>query len=594
MTRLDPLDELPSGRARFWRYARVWAAPLLLWILVVFALREPLQYWLHGEERYDEASLQEWLDEARGYRGTLREMIDDYLSRAREYTELRRQTPPDDPEQASELHLRQVKTSAAVALRHEEIYEQLKTLGVPPTKRYAGQLPLFPIIYRLQVRFHLEGSPLAEMSSVRVGDNGFRLDEPITWDSGLPFDASQYQILEHHLNAYTTVYVRYQLHAYNKRQRIEQAHHQRLRQLSALAVAGTVLGLTWMVIVQRRERERERQRIHARQTVDRTERMLLQEERRHAETERQLLEQRLATQAAERQALELKSQMWASIGIMAGSYAHNIKNLLVRPNDLLRRCMEVDGLSSDQSLMLNEVQQTLGTVTERLQQILHTVRRDPSHTEATLLDLNAVVAELERTWKDLAREKWKLELVPELNAHLGNGQASGEPLWIAGDVSHLQQAIENLLFNARDATFEMRNHLRDDARQAEDLDGPSRRQALIAAAAWKGRVILRTLRRDGSIVLEVCDNGAGMTEEVRRRCTEAHFSTKRDNAIYEGHSTGMGLGLSFVVAILEHHHARLEIDSEPLHGTTFRIRFPDTEEAAKAELTRAESEGPMR
>jgi signal transduction histidine kinase len=65
-----------------------------------------------------------------------------------------------------------------------------------------------------------------------------------------------------------------------------------------------------------------------------------------------------------------------------------------------------------------------------------------------------------------------------------------------------------------------------------------------------------------------------MTDEVRRRCTETHFSTKRDNAIYEGHSTGMGLGLSFVVAILEHHRARLEIDSEPLCGTIFRIRFP--------------------
>ena len=60
------------------------------------------------------------------------------------------------------------------------------------------------------------------------------------------------------------------------------------------------------------------------------------------------------------------------------------------------------------------------------------------------------------------------------------------------------------------------------------------------------------------------DNGIGMTEEVRRRCTETHFSTKRDNAIYEGNSTGMGLGLSFVVAILEHHQATLEIESEPL------------------------------
>ena len=34
---------------------------------------------------------------------------------------------------------------------------------------------------------------------------------------------------------------------------------------------------------------------------------------------------------------------------------------------------------------------------------------------------------------------------------------------IDGDISHLQQAIENLLFNARDATFEMRNHLTEPA-----------------------------------------------------------------------------------------------------------------------------------
>jgi two-component system, cell cycle sensor histidine kinase and response regulator CckA len=36
----------------------------------------------------------------------------------------------------------------------------------------------------------------------------------------------------------------------------------------------------------------------------------------------------------------------------------------------------------------------------------------------------------------------------------------------------------------------------------------------------------------------------------------------------------MGLGLSFVVAILEHHQARLEIESQPLAGASFRARFP--------------------
>src|SRR5207248_9665760 len=99
-------------------------------------------------------------------------------------------------------------------------------------------------------------------------------------------------------------------------------------------------------------------------------------------------------------------------------------------------------------------------------------------------------------------------------------------------------------------------------------------------AAWRGRVVLRTRREADEVVLEVSDNGAGMTEEVRRRCTETHFSTKRDNALYEGHSTGMGLGLSFVVAILEHHRAKLEIESAPLRGATFRVHFPAVKEAA--------------
>jgi signal transduction histidine kinase len=166
----------------------------------------------------------------------------------------------------------------------------------------------------------------------------------------------------------------------------------------------------------------------------------------------------------------------------------------------------------------------------------------------------------------MAREKWKLDLAVDLDPG---------PLWVDGDLSHLQQAVENLLFNARDATFEMRNHQRTRARAGAEAGGSDRRQALIAAAAWRGSVLLRTRREDGRIVLEVQDNGIGMTEEVRRRCTETHFSTKRDNALYEGHSTGMGLGLSFVTVILEHHRAPLTIESQAQHGTTFRVRFPE-------------------
>src|SRR4029078_10137438 len=143
---------------------------------------------------------------------------------------------------------------------------------------------------------------------------------------------------------------------------------------------------------------------------------------------------------------------------------------------------------------------------------------------------------------------------------------------VTGDLSHLQQAIENLLFNARDATFEMRNYLRDEA--TREPAPAARRQKLLDAAAWKGEVHLRAYRDGDSVILEVRDNGIGMTEEVRRNCLTTHFSTKRDNALYEGYSAGMGLGLSFVAVVLEHHRATLEIESAPLRGATFRLRFP--------------------
>jgi signal transduction histidine kinase len=394
---------------------------------------------------------------------------------------------------------------------------------------------------------------------VRFKDND---PEPITWDSEWPVKSSQYKELTHEIHPRAVVYVRYQLHAYSNRQREEQQTTARLWRLAALAVAATILGLSWVVVTQTRERKRERQHALAEHQAASAERLLYQEQQQREETERRLLEQQLATQAAERRALELKSQLFANIGIMAGSYAHNIKNLLVRPNDLLERCLEPGAMPPEQATMLREVRETLGIVTERLQQILRTVRRDPTKTEPARLDLNVILRDLERTWRDLSHDRWKLEFALELDA---------ADCAVAGDLSHVQQAIENLLFNARDATFEQRVRLREEAHR---IDGPARRPALIAAAGWKGRVVLRTKRVGDEVVLQVSDNGAGMTEDVRLRCTEAHFSTKRDNAIFEGMSTGMGLGLSFVLAVLEHHHATLEIDSAPGQGTTFRARFP--------------------
>ena len=367
------------------------------------------------------------------------------------------------------------------------------------------------------------------------------------------------------------IHVHYQLHAYDKRQRERELQTIRARNLSLLAVLATGLALGWVIYAQGRERERERQRLLTQQEMDEKQRLLLQEELRRQEAERQreeverdLLQQRLAAQTSERELLEVKSQLLASIGIMAGSYAHNIKNLLVRPNDLLQRCLEGNSIPDEKAKMLGEVKETLGTVTERLQQILRTVRRDPSQSELSDLNLSELLRELERTWQQMA-EKWQLTFHLDLK---------DEPLIVQGDHSHLQQAIENLLFNARDAIFDMRNRRREEARKGNADNPTARQQAILEAVSWKGNVWIRGWQEKDEAVIEIQDDGTGMTEEVRERCLETHFSTKRNDAMFEGQASGMGLGLSFVQVIFDHHDAELEIDSSPMKGATFRVRFP--------------------
>lgn len=520
------------------------AAPLMLCGLLLLLLQEPLRWWLHGEEIYDEQAMVEWLREARIGFKTLPELLREMVDSARQQT----------------VKLR-TDASQSPIVTHEdkraEIQEMLRALAAPPTKVYTGQLPLFPIIYRLEVGFDSELQTAFDP----------RLDfRPIVWDADMPRRAAQFRRLQSYdLVGEPGVYVRadYHLHAFMAKQFKEREEASRRILLNGVGLCLAFVAIGWGYFNHLRERQRQQQRLLADQKVHQAETRELQEALRRQEAERR-------HQEVERQNLELKSQMLANISITAGSYAHNIKNLLVRPNDLLRRCLEESPGPGEQARMLGEVKQTLGTVTERLQQILQTVRRDPSKSERVRIDLNELVREIHRTWAEMARDKWKLLLELDLGEY-------GKPMWIDGDRSHLEQVLENLLFNARDATFEMRNHLREQARRDAGngpLDAP-RRQALIAAAGWRGRVVLHTRLSAGCPILEVEDNGIGMTAEVQARCTETYFSTKRNNALFAGMSAGMGVGLSFVTVILEHHHARLAIESEAFKGSRFRVSFPE-------------------
>jgi signal transduction histidine kinase len=89
----------------------------------------------------------------------------------------------------------------------------------------------------------------------------------------------------------------------------------------------------------------------------------------------------------------------------------------------------------------------------------------------------------------------------------------------------------------------------------------------IQACESGGVVCARTRADPGGVVVEVRDNGCGISPEHRSRLFEPFFTTKP-----VGQGTGLGLSVSF--GIVRDHGGQIEVESEVGGGSTFRVRLP--------------------
>lgn len=84
-----------------------------------------------------------------------------------------------------------------------------------------------------------------------------------------------------------------------------------------------------------------------------------------------------------------------------------------------------------------------------------------------------------------------------------------------------------------------------------------------------GRLTIRTALLDPEwAMVEVEDTGCGIPPELRERIFDLNFTTKR-----EGHF-GLGIGLSVALQIVQQHHGRIEVASEPGRYTRMRVCLP--------------------
>lgn len=86
------------------------------------------------------------------------------------------------------------------------------------------------------------------------------------------------------------------------------------------------------------------------------------------------------------------------------------------------------------------------------------------------------------------------------------------------------------------------------------------------AVAADGRVRVTTGQDDGWAVLQVADNGCGMTDDFLRRSLFRPFQTTKKH--------GLGIGMFQSRMIVEAHGGRIHVTSEPGKGSTFRVLLP--------------------
>lgn len=223
----------------------------------------------------------------------------------------------------------------------------------------------------------------------------------------------------------------------------------------------------------------------------------------------------------------MQAQREAAWGEVARRLAHEIKNPLT-PIQLSAERIEMKlgpKLGASEAEMLH---QATRTIVKEVNALKHMVNAFSDYarsatTNPVTLDLNALVGEV-------------LALYQASAARIETDLAAQLPR-IRADAIQLRQVVHNLLKNAEDAVMG-----RADA-----------------------KIEVRTAARDETVLLEICDNGSGIGEQLLPRIFEPYVTSK---------SKGTGLGLAIVKKILDEHRATIQIENRADGGVRVAIHFP--------------------
>lgn len=233
----------------------------------------------------------------------------------------------------------------------------------------------------------------------------------------------------------------------------------------------------------------------------------------------------------------LQSDRLASLGQLSASVAHEINNPLsgvLNLSMLMQRIIKEDGIPPHRleefRKYLTQVINETGRVGRIVQDLLAFSRRSKPQQRSNV-NLNSIIT----TTVNLIAHKLKLMSV-EIELKLDEKLPT-----LKCDSSQMQQVMINLIMNAAEASQGKEN----------------------------GKVTVRTRVHEpsGEIILEIHDNGDGISPENLRKIFTPFFTTK-------GEGKGVGLGLAVVYGIVQAHDGDIEVKSAFGKGTTFTVILP--------------------
>ena len=226
----------------------------------------------------------------------------------------------------------------------------------------------------------------------------------------------------------------------------------------------------------------------------------------------------------------LQAEQLASLGTLAAGVAHEINNPLtyVLMNlELIRRRTRGDPALVELSRELESATEGVGRVRDIVADLRAFSRRDDG--ARTLLDVRVVLdSAIRMAWSEIHH---RAELERDYRAVSA----------VEATESRLAQVFLNLLLNAA--------------------------QSFPEAGPHPHRIYVATRETGGEVIVEIADDGPGMSAETSARAFEPFFTTKPAGV-------GTGLGLSICRSIVASLGGTIDVESAPGRGSSFRVALP--------------------